>query len=147
MILQIHGFSGKYSFLSNFYPVTFIMDGVEYSSSEQAYMCAKTTDPRWIEKIMAARSAGQAKRLGRRVPLRADWEEKYRMKAMMTAVMHKFMVPEMWVLLDATDNAYIEETNVWDDTFWGVCDGVGENWLGRILMHTRKLYRVANESI
>ena len=29
------------------------------------------------------------------------------------------------------------EGNTWHDYFWGVCDGQGENWLGRILMAER----------
>ena len=31
----------------------------------------------------------------------------------------------------------LEETNHWGDVFWGVCDGEGENWLGKILMEVR----------
>lgn len=144
---RICGFSGQYRFLSNFYPVNFVMDGVEYNSSEQAYMCSKTTDPVWIAKIMATKTGGQAKRIGRLVPLRAEWEEKYKMKSMLNSVLHKFLVPDLWEQLDSTGNAYLEETNTWGDVYWGVCDGVGKNWLGRVLMHTRKIYRIANESV
>lgn len=39
-------------------------------------------------------------------------------------------------LLD-TRGKYLEETNYWGDTFWGVCDGVGENWMGKLLMEVR----------
>ena len=39
-------------------------------------------------------------------------------------------------LLD-TGDLYIEETNSWGDTFWGVCEGKGQNVLGNILMGIR----------
>ena len=29
------------------------------------------------------------------------------------------------------------EGNTWNDTFWGVCNGQGQNWLGKILMLVR----------
>jgi predicted NAD-dependent protein-ADP-ribosyltransferase YbiA (DUF1768 family) len=34
----------------------------------------------------------------------------------------------------ATGDAKIVEGNTWGDVFWGVCNGVGENHLGEILM-------------
>jgi hypothetical protein len=40
------------------------------------------------------------------------------------------------LLLDTSDKVLIEENN-WNDTFWGVCNGVGENNLGRLLMQVR----------
>jgi len=43
-------------------------------------------------------------------------------------------------LLD-TGEAFIIEGNWWNDRFWGVCDGVGENHLGIILMNERKRIR------
>lgn len=36
-----------------------------------------------------------------------------------------------------TGDAYLEETNNWGDKFWGVCDGEGENHLGKIIMKVR----------
>ena len=39
----------------------------------------------------------------------------------------------------ATGHCFLEETNNWGDRFWGVCEGVGENHLGRILMRVRGL--------
>ena len=38
----------------------------------------------------------------------------------------------------ATGDAYLEETNHWHDTFWGVCKGKGQNHLGKILMEVRE---------
>jgi predicted NAD-dependent protein-ADP-ribosyltransferase YbiA (DUF1768 family) len=52
----------------------------------------------------------------------------------------KFTIPEMKDKLMATGDAYLEETNTWDDVYWGVCNGVGKNMLGRMLMYIRGKY-------
>lgn len=36
-----------------------------------------------------------------------------------------------------TGNAELIEGNTWNDTFWGVCNGEGENNLGKLLMKVR----------
>jgi len=41
-------------------------------------------------------------------------------------------------LLLSTGDKYLEETNNWGDEFWGVCNEVGENNLGKILIRVRK---------
>ena len=37
-----------------------------------------------------------------------------------------------------TGNQELIEGNDWNDTFWGVCNGEGENNLGRTLMRIRR---------
>lgn len=37
----------------------------------------------------------------------------------------------------ATGTRYLEETNTWGDTYWGVCEGKGLNMLGKTLMQVR----------
>jgi len=32
----------------------------------------------------------------------------------------------------------LEETNTWGDKYWGVCNGEGENQLGKLLMKIRE---------
>lgn len=49
--------------------------------------------------------------------------------------------PELCEKLLNTGDAYIEETNKWGDTFWGVSKGIGENNLGKILMGIRDQLR------
>lgn len=39
--------------------------------------------------------------------------------------------------LKATGDKTLIEGNYWHDTYWGVCEGVGENYLGKILMNLR----------
>lgn len=49
----------------------------------------------------------------------------------------KFVQEPMRSKLLETGEAYLEETNYWKDTFWGVYNGTGENRLGRLLMLVR----------
>lgn len=139
-VQPILGFSGQYRFLSNFYPIDFIVDGQLYMSSEHFYMSCKTDDENVREKIIACKTPAEAKRLGRSIKLRPDWDEKHRNRAMMTALTHKFKDPEMKKLLGETGFAYLEETNHWNDIYWGVCNGQGRNMLGRMLMFIRSNY-------
>lgn len=46
--------------------------------------------------------------------------------------------PELRTKLLSTGDLEIIEGNHWGDTFWGVCNGTGENHLGRILMQVRE---------
>lgn len=86
---------------------------------------------------------GRAKKMGRRVAVRADWDE---VKiAVMDELLHaKFAHRQMRELLLKTGDAVLVEGNHWHDPFWGVCtgckygcEGIGENHLGRLLMALR----------
>jgi len=79
---------------------------------------------------------GQAKRRGRTVPMRPKWES-VKVETMRGLLAQKFSQgTELGNRLAALGGAIVEE-NSWGDTFWGVCNGVGENWLGRLLMEQR----------
>ena len=45
-------------------------------------------------------------------------------------------------LLLATADEELVEVNEWGDCYWGVCRGVGENVLGKLLMRVRAELRV-----
>ena len=45
-----------------------------------------------------------------------------------------------------TGEAELIEGNDWGDITWGVCNGIGENKLGKILMKLRLTLRSYNES-
>jgi GTP cyclohydrolase II len=50
--------------------------------------------------------------------------------------------PDLYNRLLATGDKYLEETNWWNDTFWGKnLKGEGENHLGQILMQVRDKLR------
>jgi predicted NAD-dependent protein-ADP-ribosyltransferase YbiA (DUF1768 family) len=71
VVSEISGFSGEYRFLSNFYPAAIIYLDAVYPTAEHAA------------------SPGAAKRLGRTVVLRHDWE-RVRKQVMLEVVLAKF---------------------------------------------------------
>ncbi len=71
--MKIDSFQGEHRFLSNFWPAEVLLDGVVYPSVECAYVAAKTLDPAARRAILGM-SPGQAKRYGRTLALRPDWE-------------------------------------------------------------------------
>lgn len=136
MPAPITSFTGQYRFLSNFFPVEIEMEGNTYRTLEHAYQAAKTLNPieRW--RIRDCNTPGQAKRAGRRVTKRDGWEDA-RTVVMELLLRQKFQRPDLRSKLILTGNAELIEGNDWGDTFWGVCDGEGENWLGKLLMRVR----------
>lgn len=140
---RIDSFQGRYRFLSNFWPATVEFEGIEYPTVEHAYQSAKTLDLSQRRRIAALPTPAEAKHAGEAMPLRSDWLSiKY--DVMLQCVRYKFTHhPELARLLLATGNAYLEEGNTWHDTIWGVYQGRGTNWLGKILMQVRSELRAA----
>lgn len=135
----ILAFRGPYRFLSNFWPCTIVYDGETYASSEHAYMCQKTFDEEIRQRIKFSPTPADAKKAGRAAPLRADWEE-VKVQVMYEVLLAKFLQNEdLKAMLIATRDSYLEEGNTWGDTTWGVCNGVGKNLLGQLLMLVRSL--------
>lgn len=136
--MTIDRFEGEYEFLSNFSESLIIYERLFYSTVEHAYQAAKTLDFEKRELISKAKNPDVAKSMGRKLQLRNDWEE-IKLNIMLTLVRKKFYYIKdlKKKLLDTSDNILIEG-NYWKDTFWGVCDGKGENHLGKILMQVRK---------
>lgn len=127
-------------FLSNFYPATVHLPyngGPTLPTAEHAYVWHKTFQPAERALVEMARTPGDVKRLGRRLTIRADWDA-VKLEVMRQVVMFKFLQHEdLAAKLIATGEEELVEENEWGDTFWGTCRGVGQNWLGRILMETR----------
>lgn len=137
MTEKISEFQGEYRFLSNFYPAEVELDGVTYPTVEHAFQAAKVFSPELRENIRNAPRPGLAKRMGRKHPLRADWEQ-VKLSIMEQLVRQKFSKEPLRSRLLATGSAELIEGNYWNDTFWGVCRGKGENHLGRMLMKVRE---------
>jgi hypothetical protein len=132
----IDRFIDEFAFLSNFYPSTIYLNGKPYATVEHAYQAAKTLDESQHETIRTARNPGETKKLGKAVILRPNWED-IKVDLMRNFVKLKFENPFLRELLLATGDATLIEGNYWNDKFWGVCRGVGQNWLGRILEDER----------
>lgn len=135
---KIDCFDGEYAFLSNFYEAPVEKGGIVYPTNEHFFQAMKTLDNEKRKEIAAASTPGQAKRMGRTVKLRPDWEQsKYQiMKEGLT--LKFFTHKDLAEKLLATGDAWLIEGNWWGDTYWGVCNGVGHNMLGNLLMEIRK---------
>lgn len=134
---MIDNFDGEYAFLSNFYESPMTIQGITYPTNEHFFQAMKTLDLSERKKIASAQTPGQAKRLGRQVKLRWDWES-VKEDAMLTGLRYKFSNPDLKEKLLATGNEELIEGNWWGDQYWGVCDGVGKNKLGKLLMKVRE---------
>lgn len=139
----------EYLFLSNFYPYrqnlpkescSFVVeyDGIEFDCVEKAYQaakCAKRADRFQFQDLTAL----QAQKLGtsQQIIKREDWSE-IKFRLMYEFIWQKFsFCEELHQKLLATDNSRIIAENNWGDIYWGVCHGVGDNYLGEILMRVR----------
>lgn len=133
--MKIDSFQGQYRWLSNFWPANVFLDGRLFPSVENAYQAAKT-HPSARGQFLRC-TPGDAKRLGRKCQVRGDWEQ-VRLDVMLDLVRQKFCAgSELGSRLTGTGSAELIEGNTWGDTFWGVCRGVGDNNLGKILMCVR----------
>ena len=132
------GFDGELSFLSNFYECSrsIVVDDIEFNNVESAYQYSKCYLPEDKERMSKITDPKVSKRLGKRIKVRPDWNE-VKLQIIEDLVHQKFHDPFLLVMLHQTGNQNLEETNWWGDTFWGVCKGVGENHLGKILMKLR----------
>lgn len=133
----IDDFRGEYRWLSNFQNVDIEYKGIWYPTTEHAYQASKSPYPE-VRRVMSYLSSpAEAKRIGRIVEMRMDWESiKYGVMLDLTRL--KFEHKWLREKLLATGNVELIEGNTWDDTYWGVCGRVGLNNLGNILMQVRE---------
>lgn len=132
-------FRGEYDFLSNFFEAGIEYKGICYRNNEAAFQAQKclSEEAKWEFSYL---SAAKAKRKGRQVDLRPDWEE-VKIGIMEEIVREKFSQnPYLAEKLISTKDRKLVEGNTWKDTFWGVDaeKRKGENHLGVILMKVRK---------
>lgn len=148
---MIDKFQGRWHFLSNFYPCEIEHQGIKYPSVEHYYVAMKFDDEQLIdgkyytpgdlrELISKIKDPGQVKRFGRKVKLRKDWDNQ-KLKVMNWGVREKFKNDRLSDLLLSTGDEELIEGNFWNDTYWGVCNGKGQNHLGKILMEVRNELR------
>lgn len=128
---------------SNFAPCEVTLDGTPFPNVEAAYQAAKTLIPTERQTILTCSTPAEAKKLGKTLTLRPDWDE-VKIKIMQDLLEQKFRHPKYRDLLLSTGKGRLEEGNTWGDVFWGTCKGVGENKLGLLLMGIRS--RLAAES-
>ena len=134
---MIDRFDGEYFFLSNFSASPFRIDYILFPTMEHYFQANKADNQNDYLHIAYAPTPGEAKRLGRKIQLRPDWE-KIKDSVMLTGLRKKFADPELRNLLIATGDEELIEGNYLGDTYWGVCNGVGQNKLGKLLMQVRE---------
>ena len=134
----ITSFRGEYDFLSNFYNASITYNGITYLNNEAAFQAQKDLSRSEEFKNLSPTSA---KRLGRKVTLRSDWED-IKVNIMEDILRIKFNTyPDLKEKLINTKDRLLIEGNDWNDTFWGVSKGKGKNNLGILLMKLREEYQ------
>jgi ribA/ribD-fused uncharacterized protein len=140
---KITQFTNDHGFLSNFYYAPFSFAGYVWPTVEHAFQAYKTTNLVEKEEIRRAETPGAAKKLGRKVTLREDWEE-VKDDVMWLCLLAKFSQNEdLASRLKQTEDAELVEGNSWHDNYWGDCSCnacspiKGDNKLGQLLMEVR----------
>jgi len=135
---MINSFQGEWRWLSNFWLSQIVISNVSYRSVEHFYQVMKTVDLDWRIAIRNCPTPGKAKRLALKAPLRPNWET-IQIPVMWAGLTAKFdQHPYLAKKLLATDPQELIEGNTWNDTFWGVYKGEGQNNLGKLLMRKRE---------
>jgi ribA/ribD-fused uncharacterized protein len=138
----IKSFSGEYAFLSNFAACTIYYEDILYPSTEHAFQAAKSLDVFERQMVANAATPGLAKKLGRTITLRDDWED-VKVGIMRELLTLKFSQGMARALLFSTGDLPLVESNHWHDQIWGSCTCVqhrdidGQNLLGTLLMELR----------
>jgi hypothetical protein len=150
---MVNRFSGKYSFLSNFYTCSVKYQGINYPSVEHFYVAMKSNDVQLVDgvhytsddfrkMISLVSSAGLVKKIGSGINIRSDWKTE-KISFMNFGIREKFKNVKLAEMLLSTGDSELIEGNYWHDCWWGKCDcerclGKGKNKLGIILMKVRK---------
>ena len=134
---MINRFRGEYSFLSQMSQSRIEFEDGVYQSAEAAFQATKTMDLVERKKFEKMTST-EAKKAGRKLKLRKDWEEVKEQK-MYKILKAKFeQNPALLKKLLATGETELVEENYHGDKEWGVYEGVGQNKSGRLLMLVRE---------
>lgn len=141
----IDKFQGETRWLSNFEYAPIVYEGIEYPTNEHAFQAAKSLDINIRKEFAALPTPREAKKKGRQIALRSDWEE-IKIQVMYDINWLKFYNHGRLArqLVDTGDIELIEG-NTWGDTFWGICNGQGRNELGKILMEIRNIIKNLKE--
>lgn len=138
---QIGPFDGNYYWLSNEYSQNcrVYLEGDWYPSAENAFQASKFL---WAERDkFKTCSSKEAMELGKNVkPL--GWFVRS-LEVMEKILESKFSYTNIDLVRKLLDTGDVDlvNLNLDGDTFWGVCEGKGENMLGQMLMNLRDKLR------
>ena len=153
---MITQFQGEYRWLSNFYPVKIMFEGLEYASVEHAYMSAKTpyiiSNPEEIDWkafcLNSNYSASEIKVKSGTLKVSDEWNN-VKLNVMFECLKEKFKQEPFKTKLINTESQYLQEGNRWNDKFWGYClkTNEGENNLGKLQMKIRASLLINKNSL
>lgn len=145
--IKINHFQDEFHFLSNFYESPFSFNGLVYLTNEHFYQAAKFKSIEEKKRIINLPTPGMTKKAAQKLKKEdyvSNWSE-IKLDTMRLGISLKFKEnTPLAEMLIATYPIELIEGNWWHDLYWGVCfckkcNGVGENWLGKILMERRDL--------
>lgn len=139
---NIKGFFGEFKWLSNFWPCVVFYRGLEFNTSEAAYMYAKLESDEDLKNYELIRhmKPREVQQWGQKVKLRPNWDE-IKLDIMREILYDKFTGnKDLKQKLISTGAKYLEESNCWRDVFYGydINFKKGENNLGKLLMEIRE---------
>ena len=169
----IVSFRDDWEFLSNMYRCNIEIDNIMYKTLEHAFQAMKSVDPRVQAIIANAFDGAAAKRLGRSIALRPEWEVVVDRKPPFGEDLWAVKQWYMWNLLSQKFGDQMHNNdlcvklhsipagipiiggNDWHDNYWGVCGCAGcaskpkFNVLGNMLYMLRNhpVYSVATSPI
>jgi len=128
-----------FRFLSNFYHSEFIDDDLHlrWPTVEHYYQAMKATNPIDRQTVWISKTPGAAKRAGRLITCRVDWED-VKEEVMLRALRMKFALGgNLAKRLIMTSGYSLVEKAPWDE-YWGTGKtGKGLNRLGFLLEQVR----------
>ena len=142
---MINGFKEKYSFLSIYYPTEIEYEGIKYNCPINAFLAQQVSSQ--IQKKQIAKSAPS-----RSTIMVINSEEKVnltteqQLEIMYNICKIKFSDENLKQSLLSTKNEELVDETDWNNKFWGVTNGEGENHIGKILMKIRDELSVKDES-
>lgn len=148
---MINCFDGEFRFLSNMFPlptkIKVAYDGtdsicrngyLEVDNIETAYQAGKVEDVSIFDGLTGKQSKKKNHKIVMSVEDFTKWNHELKFKLMERLLRMKFSIPELKEMLLSTGDEQLIEGNYWHDICWGVCEGIGENHLGKMLMKIRE---------
>ena len=115
----------------------FICKDIAWNTVENFFQAMKT-DSEKERRHIASLNPYEAKQYIKTIPWRKDWTKEMALAVMEHGLRQKFAHGTSWHKRLMATQGDIVEVNNWNDTYWGVCNGKGENHLGKLLMKIRE---------